>query len=102
MPVLGNGNLRAGGAGDLPPQAFANVVGSEFLRMGAIPHSEGCGHAVNRFVALMMDVTGADAVLQTAQEDGSMIGDRNWVGPANNAGITALIEFGAVAALFIF
>jgi hypothetical protein len=102
LPVLGSGNLRGGAAGDVPPQAFANIVGSEFLRMGVIPHSEGWVHAVNRFVALMMDVSGADALLQAAQEVGSMIGDRNLVGPANNAGITSVMEFGAVAALFVF
>jgi NAD(P)-dependent dehydrogenase (short-subunit alcohol dehydrogenase family) len=41
----------------------------------------------NRFVPLMMDITDADAVHQTAQKVGSMIGDRNLVGLVNNAGI---------------
>jgi NAD(P)-dependent dehydrogenase (short-subunit alcohol dehydrogenase family) len=40
----------------------------------------------NGFVPLMMDITGADAVHQAAQQVGSMIGDRNLVGLVNNAG----------------
>src|SRR6202050_4622902 len=39
------------------------------------------------FVPLMMDITDADAVHQSAQKVGSMIGDRNLAGLVNNAGI---------------
>jgi NAD(P)-dependent dehydrogenase (short-subunit alcohol dehydrogenase family) len=39
------------------------------------------------FVALVMDITDADAVHQAAQKVASMIGDRNLVGLVNNAGI---------------
>jgi len=39
------------------------------------------------FVPLLMDITDAHAVHQAAQKVGSMIGDRNLVGPVNNAGI---------------
>jgi NAD(P)-dependent dehydrogenase (short-subunit alcohol dehydrogenase family) len=39
------------------------------------------------FVPLMMDITDAHAVHQSAQKVGSMIGDRNLVGLVNNAGI---------------
>jgi NAD(P)-dependent dehydrogenase (short-subunit alcohol dehydrogenase family) len=41
----------------------------------------------NGFVALMMDITDADAVHQAARKVGSMIGDRNLIGLVNNAGI---------------
>jgi NAD(P)-dependent dehydrogenase (short-subunit alcohol dehydrogenase family) len=40
----------------------------------------------NLFVPLMMDITDADAVHQSAQKVGSMIGDRNLAGLVNNAG----------------
>jgi hypothetical protein len=39
------------------------------------------------FVPIIMDITDADAVHQTAEKVGSMIGDRNLVGLVNNAGI---------------
>ena len=54
----------------------------------------------NGFVALMMDITDADAVHQAAQKVGSMIGDRNLVGLVNNAGIvvsSALLADGSDA-----
>ena len=41
----------------------------------------------NSFVALLMDITDADAVHEAAQKVGSMIGDRNLVGLVNNAGV---------------
>jgi NAD(P)-dependent dehydrogenase (short-subunit alcohol dehydrogenase family) len=41
----------------------------------------------NGIVPLIMDITDADAVHQSAQKVGSMIGDRNLVGLVNNAGI---------------
>src|ERR1700683_4449378 len=39
------------------------------------------------FVPLIMDITDADAVNQAAHHVGAMIGERNWVGLVNNAGI---------------
>jgi NAD(P)-dependent dehydrogenase (short-subunit alcohol dehydrogenase family) len=39
------------------------------------------------YVALIMDISDADAVHQAARQVGSMIGDRNLVGLVNNAGI---------------
>jgi NAD(P)-dependent dehydrogenase (short-subunit alcohol dehydrogenase family) len=41
----------------------------------------------NDFVPLMMDITDAEAVRESAQKVGVMIGDRNLVGLVNNAGI---------------
>src|ERR1700683_2752058 len=40
----------------------------------------------NGFVPLMMDITDADAVHKAAQKGGTMIGDRDLVCLANNAG----------------